>query len=243
MFIINTCKDIKQDIFKELSTNIKFENITKGRQGAILIDKIKGDKRPIVRTTTNYNFPVQYFLLIHKFIIESIKKEIQFNIEFNNAMIEIYDNVYNKMKFHTDQYLDLNDNSYICLFSCYEKKVKYPRKLIVKKKGQENQQEILLENNSFVLFNTFTNKNYLHKIILDNNTKENDNKWLGITFRLSKTFVQFVNGVPFINNKQLTIATENEKREFYKHKSLENLNIKYNYPEINYTINNQDIIN
>lgn len=242
MFIINTCKDLKQDIFQELTTNIHFENITKGRQGAILSDK--SDKRPIVRTTTNYDFPVQYFLPIHKFIQKQIQIQLKnCDIKFNNAMIDIYDNTYTKMKFHTDQYLDLDDNSFICLYSCYEKEIKYPRKLIIKKKTQENVQEIVLHNNSFVLFDTFTNKNYLHKIILDNTERTEDNKWLGITFRLSKTFIKFVNGVPYINNKQLTIATENEKKEFYKHKSLENLNIEYNYPEINYTINNQDLIN
>ena len=39
------------------------------------------------------------------------------------------------------------------------------------------------------------------------------------------------------------MATQNEKTEFYKHKNLENLNVQYNYPEINYTISNQDILN
>lgn len=244
MFLTDTLDtlELKQEkmLFDELSTNIQFENISIGRQCAVLIEKDK--YKNIVRTTSNYNFQVQYFSQIHYDIINCIQKKIPFDIKFNNAMIEIYDNTYTKMKFHTDQSLDLNNDSYICIFSCYQYPTKFPRKLIIKKKSQENQQEILLLNNSFILFDTFTNKNHLHKIILDNN-KEN-NKWLGITFRLSKTFIKFINEIPYniINNKQLTLANEIEKKEFYKHKSLENLNTSYNYSEINYTISNQDLL-
>ena len=149
MFIINTCKDLNEDIFNELSSNIIFEHVTNGRLGAILISNENKTKN-IVRTTTNYNNPVQYFLPIHYNIIKCIQKEIPFDIQFNNAMIEIYDNTYTKMKYHTDQYLDLDDNSYICIYSCYQYPTKYPRKLVIKEKNQQCIQEILLQNNVFV---------------------------------------------------------------------------------------------
>ena len=50
-------------------------------------------------------------------------------------MIEIYDSKYCKMGFHTDQSLDLQENSYIGIFSCYnDPTTKDLRKLKVKNK-------------------------------------------------------------------------------------------------------------
>lgn len=73
-----------------------------------------------MRTTTIYRNLNQKFLDIHYNIIESIKKATNNNnLQFNNALIEIYNCDYNKMGFHTDQSLDLEQNSYICIFSCY----------------------------------------------------------------------------------------------------------------------------
>ena len=84
---------------------------------------------------------------------------------------------------------------------------------------------------------------------MDNYTKEPDNKWLGITFRLSKTFIKFVDDKPHIVTddgklgKELRIATNFEKKEFYKHKSNENAyDGIYNYPEIDYTISKSDLM-
>lgn len=50
--------------------------------------------------------------------------------------------------------------------------------------------EIILENNSIILFNSLTNYNYYHKIIL--NIYSSDNRWLGITFRLSKIVIPHI---------------------------------------------------
>jgi hypothetical protein len=57
--------ELKQDIFKELSTNIQFENITKGRQTAILIEKDKYKYKNIVRTTSNYNIIYHKYIMIY----------------------------------------------------------------------------------------------------------------------------------------------------------------------------------
>ena len=232
--------------FEQLSNNLEFENICKGRKGAVLVD-ILNNETPIIRTTTIYNNPAQKFLPIHYDLIKNIRKCIQFtSIEFNNAMIEIYDDNYYKMKYHSDQALDLKDNSYIGIFSCYEKDIKNCknglRKLQFKEKNSQISQEIILEHNSVILFSTYTNSHYLHKITLDLNTASN-NKWLGITFRLSKTFIKFINEIPYFANsgKLLTIATEKQKQDFYKYKSLENLN-RVAISEINYTISISDIL-
>jgi hypothetical protein len=130
--------DKKDASFSSLTDSIKFEDICKGRKGAILID-CKDDEIPIIRTTTNYSEPAQHFTDPQYILIKIIKNVIkaslndnefydnEFTIDFNNAMIEVYDNVYHKMGFHTDQSLDLQEDSYICLFSCYETPPVNPR--------------------------------------------------------------------------------------------------------------------
>lgn len=238
-----------ENLFDELLKSTEFEDITNGRKGAILVD-YKNDLIPIVRTTTNYNKSVQKFLSIHHKIIDNIK-EVSNNhkLEFNNAMIEVYDSTYRTMGYHTDQALDLADDSYICIFSCYSDNSTVDiRKLKLKNKITGECSEILLEHNSLVLFPVSTNGKYLHKIVLENMHMK-DKKWLGITFRLSKTFINFVNdsseiAVPYFypSNIVLSLANEKEKQEFMKHKSSENLNIDYIYPDIHYTISLSDMM-
>jgi hypothetical protein len=245
-YIIN----LESNIFDKLSTSVKFENIINGRCGTNLID-YSDDLVPLVRTTSVHNKPAQFFLPIHYEIIDNIKKVFTVeNLELNNALIEIYDSNYRNMKFHSDQSLDLAPNSYICIFSCYQNPVDSIgiRKLIVKEKDSEKCSEFLLEQNSIIIFSTETNKKYVHKIILSsigtNSNICNDNKWLGITFRLSKTFIKFIDNIPYFypTNKILRIANENEKKELMKCKGIENNQIGYNYPVIDYTISIGDIL-
>lgn len=222
----------------EQLSKVRFEDIAKGRKGAVLVD-CKDDTIPIVRTTTVYNSPAQRFSEIHYDLVNDIKKVVEQrgdakNIEFNNALIEIYDNTYYKMGYHTDQALDLEQDSWICLFSCYEKPTVNIRTLVVKNKRTAESSQISLDHNSFVLFSTADNQEHLHKIVLRDPVNV-ENKWLGITFRLSKTFVHFNNSVPYINATALKIANDNEKREFLIHKGKENSSIGYVYPEIGYT--------
>jgi hypothetical protein len=232
------------NLYNDLSSLTEFEDITNGRKGAVLIN-LKNDLIPLVRTTTNYNKPNQQFTNIHYNIIENIQKVSKIkNLELNNALIEIYDNLYKKMGYHSDQALDLAENSYICLYSCYSNQnTKNIRKLKIKNKLTNECSEVLLEHNTVVIFSTNTNKNYIHKIVLELKTNDNVN-WLGITFRLSKTYIKFINEIPYFHsNKQiLKLANDNEKKEFSKHKRSENDNIDYEYPEINYTISIGDTL-
>lgn len=237
-------------IFNELIDPIKFENIGKGRKGTVLVSvNCENNTVPIIRTTTKYNEAAQRFSSVHYDIIDEIKNEFKNmkgieNIEFNNALTEIYDPSYRKMGFHTDQSLDLAKDSYICLFSCYKNTPvsKDLRKLIIKNKTTNNISEILLENNSAVLFSTSSNHKHLHKIVLD--TNGSNNIWMGMTFRMSNTFIKFIDEIPYFNssNKALQMATPQEKNAFYKHKGNENSNDNYIYPEINYTISISDML-
>lgn len=237
--------DFDENKFEKLSGSIPFENITNGRIGANLVD-VKDNLIPIVRTTTIYQKPAQKFLPIHFDIINKINKMPRIkNIKLNNALIEIYDSKYTNMGFHSDQSLDLEPNSYICIFSCYSNpESKSVRKLIVKEKNSELMIEYTLNHNSIIMFSVDTNRKYLHKIVLDNYDKQDTNKWLGITFRLSKTFINFIDNTPYFfpTKIKLRLSNENEKKEFYNLRSKENKMAFFEYPFIEYTISQSDLI-
>src|SRR4051794_17353819 len=105
-FILN----FESNLFDELSNSTEFEDITKGRKGANIVD-YKNGFIPLVRTTTVYHKPNQKFLDIHHNIINNIKTIPGYsNIEFNNALVEIYNSEYYKMGYHSDQSLDLRED-------------------------------------------------------------------------------------------------------------------------------------
>ncbi len=148
------------------------------------------------------------------------------------------------MKFHTDQSLDLAPESYICIVSFYENAQEVNlRKLIVQNKSTGVINEIILTHGSVVIFSTQTNHIHIHKIILENTTLSSS-KWLGITFRQSNQFVRFVQGIPWLvlTNKQLVLANEDKRKLFCKYKGIENQQIDFKYPEINYTLSPSDLM-
>ena len=235
--------DISDNIFDKLKLSCTFEKTGKGRLGANLFEITENMTYPIVRTTTKYNNRNQHFKKIHYELINKIKFITQKNINFNNAMIEIYDNTYKDMRYHTDQMLDLENNSYICIFSCYAHNIISNRYLKIENKTDKSVSNICLENNSIILFDLNTNKNHLHKIYLSGNIK---NEWLGITFRLSKTFIKFINEIPFFcnNDNLLRFATQDDEIQLRHNKSSENslINFTYQYDLIDYTISFGDCL-
>lgn len=246
---LSTILDYKDNLFDQLSRSANFENIANGRQGAVLLHN-KDNLIPIVRTTTNYENPASYFLPIHLNIIDDIRTKFHSILsdgilDFNNALIEIYDNNYRTMGYHSDQALDLADNSYICIFSCYESpnNTTSLRELKIQNKRTKQSYDIILHHNSLILFSTSINKEYRHKIILSERGSNEQNKWLGITFRLSKRLIRFIDNIPYLTNDvKLVLANESERKLFYKYRRLENSNTDYDYPDLNYTISNSDLI-
>ena len=260
--------DTHPDLFNQISQQISFEPIIpNARYGAILV-KPNNHLIPIVRTTTKYNNPVQKIDPINE-LIDLIKQEIysnnllNHNIEFNNAMVELYNSNYKSMGFHSDQALDLADNSFICIFSLYSNpSSKNIRQLIIKQKNKTVSNTILntdtvsdtttqidLTHNSFVLFDLKTNQSHLHKIILKPQSSipisiDPTNQWLGITLRLSKTYIDYNNAEPtfYPSGNILKLANETETREFYKKRSNENSSDTYTYEPINYTLSLSDLI-
>lgn len=245
--------------FDNLSNSVRFEDITNGRKGANIVHVKDNKIIPLVRTTTIYKQPCQTFSNIHYELVNEIKSITNnYNINLNNALVEIYNNNYTTMGYHSDQALDLEEDSYICLYSVYnevEKDKQLVRYLKIQNKLTNEEQEIILEHNSIVIFSTNINKQFLHKILLKNTNNIKSNKqWLGFTFRCSKIFIKFINEIPyFVNNintnnntniiiHQLYLANEVEKKEFFKLRGLENRLIEFKYPTIYFTINPSDLI-
>lgn len=227
--------------FKTL-TDIRFESTkTKGRQGTVLVQP---DKRgtPIVRMTDSFTTPTQQFPLAYSKLNQQIQEIGNLGIPFNNALVETYTNEYAKMGFHSDLALDLDEKSTIAVVSCYQ----YPerqtlRKLIVEPKNGQPSFEIPLAHNSVVIFSVATNSQYRHKIVLDSKQAKitEENTWLGITFRVSKTFItdaHFEDGTP------LTLADDVQRQTFYTLRGKENRETNFSYPFWPYTLSPQDLL-
>lgn len=241
MFLHATLTLDGDNIFDTLARSANFEHITNGRLGAVLVHPTD-NQVPIVRTTSIYQNRATEFLPIHHHIVDQVKSQFNdLNLQFNNALIEIYDDNYRTMGSHSDQALDLADDSYICIFSCYDRPTTL-RTLCVSNKTSKEATNISLTNYSVVLFSTRTNREHLHKIVLDPGVS--NNRWLGITFRLSKTYTKFINEIPYFarNDIRLELANDIQRKEFYKHRKLENVNIGHNYPEIHYTLSIADML-
>jgi len=244
--------------FNHFSKGVKLENITKGRKGAVLTHGYK-EVHSVIRTTTPYKNPPQmipksYYaplIEIHNFIRDQMGYA---NAKmFNNAMVEVYDPRYRTMGYHTDQMLDLEPNSFICIFSCYEfnsnSKTDW-RKLIIKDKDSQEEFEIDLEHNSCVVFHTATNKHMNHKIILDSNLALY--RWLGITLRVSQSYILSLGSEKYLCKNPfntygkpsivLTMATDEQKKQYYKLKGKENREKNFEWPEISYTISPSDLM-
>jgi hypothetical protein len=111
---------LPENPFCHLDGSVTWESQSKGRKLAVL-QRTVGARIPIVRTTTQYSRPAHTFRDCHTQLLEQIKIAFpETLLDFNNASLEIYDAQYTSMKYHSDQALDLNPNSYIALFSCYE---------------------------------------------------------------------------------------------------------------------------
>ncbi|MEY3442956.1 MAG: hypothetical protein RLZZ519_1237 [Bacteroidota bacterium] len=246
---------LEKEVFTTLSHSAEFEDVAKGRKGNHLVDP-GAQGVPIVRTTTRYEKAANTFSGIHHAIAKAIRAEVKrrnvledTSLQFNNALIEIYDDRYSKMKYHSDQALDLEANSCIALFSCYERPSnlteKTVRKLKIQNKATFEEFEFTLENNSVMLFSVATNSRFQHKIVMEAPTgfqpTEGGNRWLGMTFRQSKTWIQFKHQRGYFpNGELLTLADTEQAREFYQLRGQENNALDFEYPDISYTLSMGD---
>ncbi|MBA4067445.1 MAG: hypothetical protein C0501_27795 [Isosphaera sp.] len=234
------------NLFEELLASVRFEDVGKGRQGAVLTRNDEAGGTPIVRTTTRYRAPAQHFRSVHERLARQIQTSASLSVEFNNALIECYTNAYTTMSSHSDQALDLADESFITVFSCYEhpESATPPRTLLVEPKGAGGAGvAIPLTHNSAVVFSVGTNRRLKHKIVLRESGRTHENRWLGVTFRTSKTFVRFRDGCAYFpDGVRLTLAGEEQRREFYSLRRRENDETDFTYPRLTYTVSDSDLV-
>ncbi|WP_328946062.1 alpha-ketoglutarate-dependent dioxygenase AlkB [Streptomyces sp. NBC_00250] len=234
----------QENLFAELSASARLEDVGKGRRGATLtkIDEEAG--APLVRTTTRYGIPTQRFQAVHERLAQQIQERAGIPIGFNNALIENYTNAYRTMGSHSDQALDLADESFIAVFSCYQHpEASPPRKLIFESKAPGGEQfEIPLAHDGIVVFSVDSNRRLRHKIVLDTPVPTADNQWLGVTFRTSKTFVRFRDGHAYLpQGTRLVSANDEQRREFYQLRRRENNETDFVYPPLTYTVSESDL--
>jgi hypothetical protein len=232
------------NLFEELFSSVRFEEVGKGRLGAVLVRIDEAGDVPLVRTTTRYGLASQRFRPVHERLALQIQERAALTVGFNNALIESYTNAYTTMGGHSDQALDLADESFIAVFSCYRHpEVHPPRKLIVEPKEPAGDTvEIPLTHHSVVTFSVGTNRRVRHRIVLDRTARPAENRWLGVTFRTSKTFVRYRDGHTFLpDGTRLTAADDEQRREFYQLRRRENTEPDFTYPPLAYTISESDL--
>ncbi|KPC60179.1 alpha-ketoglutarate-dependent dioxygenase AlkB [Streptomyces chattanoogensis] len=243
--IISCALPTAENLFAELSASARLEDVGKGRKGAALTKIDEAGGVPLVRTTTRYSSPTQRFRATHERLAQQIQERAALPVGFNNALIESYTNAYKTMGSHSDQALDLADESFIAVFSCYQHpEVSPPRKLIFESKESDvDRFEIPLAHNSVVAFSVDSNRRLRHKIVVVTPVPTADNQWLGVTFRTSKTFVRFRDGHPYLpQGARLTSADDEQRREFYQLRRRENNETDFIYPLLTYTISESDLM-
>ncbi|WP_406065880.1 alpha-ketoglutarate-dependent dioxygenase AlkB [Streptomyces sp. NBC_01077] len=242
--ILSCTLPIEENLFAELSASARLEDVGKGRRGATITKIDEAGGVPLVRTTTRYGSPTQRFRAVHERLAQQIQERAALSVGFNNALIESYTNAYKTMGSHSDQALDLADESFIAVFSCYQRPEAIPpRKLIFESKGSGGEKfEIPLAHNSIVVFSIDSNRRLRHKIVLDASAQTADNQWLGVTFRTSKTFVRFRDAHVYLpQGTRLMSADDEQRREFYQLRRRENNETDFIYPLLTYTISESDL--
>lgn len=233
------------DLFAALSASARLEELGKGRRGAVLVAADDARGVPIVRTTTVYASPAQCFRPVHAALAQQIRACASLATPFNNALLEVYTRAYSTMGAHSDQALDLDDGGEIALFSCYEHLEAGPsRRLMVESKEPGGPSFVVpLVHGRVVVFSADTNRRFRHRIVLDPAAGEPDNSWLGVTFRASKTWVHLRDGQPRLaDGTPLTLASDEERREFFRLRRQENQETDFVYPRVTCTLSSSDLL-
>ena len=217
--------DASVDWFALLSKGVRFESVAKGREGAVLLACAPDGSAPIVRSTTKYRKPHQQFGYAHTHLADAVRARMP-GLRFNNALIERYGWQYRSMGAHSDQAMDLADDSYICVFSVYNQPGVDTRQLVVTDKETGEKQIFILEHCTAVFFSVADNARFRHSIVtVSADTERNECVWLGVTLRCSDTYVRYTDSKAYFvcDDKELVLfSTKDSARELYKERSLEN---------------------
>ncbi|MFB6634088.1 alpha-ketoglutarate-dependent dioxygenase AlkB [Streptomyces sp. NPDC056362] len=235
----------EENLFAELSGSVRWEDVGKGRRGTTLTRVDETGGVPLVRTTTRYGGPAHRFRPVHARLAARIEEAAGLKTGFNHALVERYTNACTTMGMHSDQALDLSEESFIAVFSCYEHPEESPpRKLVLasKEPGAETF-EVPLAHHGVVVFSVASNRMLRHKIVLDAPATRADNTWLGVTFRTSKTLVRHRDGHAYLpGGERLVVADEEQSRAFYRLRRRENHETDFHYPPLTCTVSESDLL-
>ncbi|MFJ3878688.1 hypothetical protein ACIPW5_14630 [Streptomyces sp. NPDC090077] len=245
-----------EDLYGELCASVRWEDVGKGRRGAVLTRMDAAGGVPLVRTTTRYGSPAQRFGAVHERLARRVQEAAGVPVGFNNALVERYADAYRRMGAHCDQALDLEEGpgSFIALFSCYRSAGAGPlRKLVFEEKGERGEKgekgeggggfEVELRHNGVVAFSVEANRRFRHRILLDASSPAGEDEWLGVTFRTSRTLVRFRDGHAYLpDGERLAVAGEEQAREFYGLRRRENQETDFRYPPLAYTVSESDLV-
>jgi hypothetical protein len=231
--------------FAALSASVAWEELGKGRQGAVLTLPDEARGVPLVRTTTRYHAPAQVFGAVHARLARLLQRRASLALDLNHALIERYTRAYATLGAHCDQALDLEEASDLVLFSCYEHPTRADaqRKLVVEPKDGDGEGfELPLRDHSAVVFSVEANRRFKHKIVLDDRGAA-ENVWLGVTFRTAKTFARYLDGRAQLGDgSPLVLADEAQQGEFFRLRHRENAELGFAYPPLGYTISPSDLV-
>ncbi|MFF9143280.1 hypothetical protein ACF1BN_00260 [Streptomyces sp. NPDC014861] len=243
--ILTRALPAEENPFAALAASVRWEDVGKGRRGAVLTRVDPEGGVPLVRTTTRYAAPAQRFRPEHERLAHRIRQLTGSPADFDHALAETYTHAYATMGAHSDQALDLADGSFIAVYSCYEHpEAGPPRKLVLegKEPGVEGF-ELPLAHHSVVAFSVDTNRLLRHRIVLDTAGRATENRWLGLTFRTSKTTLRFHDGHAHLpQGARLTPADEEQRRAFYRLRRRENQETDFAYPPLTYTVSESDLM-
>jgi hypothetical protein len=242
-------------MFDYIYSHTNWEFITKGRYCANIVNTSIGSESdnvsiPIVRTTTKYTKPVQLLTQEYSRIIDIIMdqtnnmiQQSNGSIKWTNGMIELYDDNYRTMGFHTDQMQDISPGTYICIISLYPSNAK-PRQFYIKNKQSNLVRIFPMDNYSVIIMDTNENKQHVHKII----SNQSSGYWIGITLRYSQTWITWKDQECYLLSANQTklikfsIGTESDQTLYYKMKKNENSMIEWEWPYLTWTISPSDLI-
>ena len=227
--MVRTVEVDSSDMFTSLRDGVAFESVCTGRKGAVLLAHTPDGSAPMVRSTTKYERAHQRFRSAHAGLSSDIALAFAMpSLVFNNALVEEYTWQYRTMGMHCDQALDLVDDSFICLFSCYSNPEDPDcdvRQLVIRDKVSSKELIVQLAHCSAVLFSVADNARFVHQIVPT--VREccgRSTTWLGVTFRCSKRAVMYVGGKAYLETGRelLLLRTRALAVEFYKQRRLEN---------------------
>lgn len=228
--------------FEALLGSARFDDVTRGRIGNHLT-RPSARGAPIVRTTTRYTSPQACFSAAHEALVARVRGAAALpDLDFNHALLEVYDQRYRKMGYHSDQAQDLEEGSSVAIVSLYDRPPRGPgvRQLMIQHKLTGERAALPLEHGSAVLFSLDTNSLHRHKIVLPSPAPQ-DTRWLGLTLRQSKTFVRHhAGGAALEDGTPLTLADEAQRAELLRLRAEENRSTTFRYPRLTYTLSEGD---